>query len=161
MNVIFLIILVFYIWRIAKASHNGLVGEIGALFNTVMITISVMFAITLIDSIINKNLIAFLVAGIILMILIIIRKIIMAIIKSIDLVTKFPIISGLNRFLGLIAGIVEATLISWVLLSAVTTWDLPLIGADVMTEITENTFVNFLYVNNKLSVITDYILTNV
>ena len=150
MQIVLIIILLIYIWRIYQGIRRGLIDEIGALANIVMVSIAVITGVTLIESIIQKNLIAFLVSGIILLILLIAWKVIKIIFCSLSFIAKLPILSSLNRFFGFIAGVAEATIISWVLLTLITSIEVYVGDTLIIEEIGQNVFVNFLYENNML-----------
>ena len=80
MQIILIIILLIYIWRIYQGIKRGLIEEMGALASILLISVAVITLVTLIESILLKNVIAFLVTGIILMILLIAWKVIKIII---------------------------------------------------------------------------------
>lgn len=150
MQIILIIILVIFIWRVYQGTKRGLIDEIGALANILLSAIAVVAIVTMIESIILKNLIGFLVTGIILLILLIAWKVIRFIICSLRVIAKLPILNSLNRMLGLLAGLLEATLISWVILTVITSFDIYIGGVHIIEEIQRNPFVNFLYANNLL-----------
>lgn len=67
-----------------------------------------------------------------------------------DLVVKLPVLKGINRFLGMLAGSIKGFLIVWVvfyLIHIMATTDL---GTRLVTYIGENEFLAFLYQHNLL-----------
>lgn len=150
MYIILIVVALIYIWRIFQGSRNGLIDEVGALADIVIVSLAVVAGIVVIESILGKNLIGFLVSGIILLIILIARKLLRLVFCSLGLIAKLPILSGLNRLLGTIAGVIEATVIVWVGFAVISCLRIPIDGEPLVTLITENKFLNFLYQHNML-----------
>ncbi len=150
MLIIFAAVVLIYIWRIVKASHKGLIDEVGSLADIVIISFAVIVGIVVIDSIIHKNLIGFLVSGIILLVILIAKKIIRTIFMSLQIIAKLPLLSSMNKLLGFLAGVVEATVLVWVIFSVVSYLRIPIQGEFLPEMVAENTFLNFLYEHNLL-----------
>ncbi len=150
MYIVLAIVALIYIWRIFSGSRNGLVDEVGALADIVIVSVGVVAGIVVIESILRKNLIGFLVSGIILMIILIARNLIRAIFCSLGLIAKLPLISGVNRLLGTLAGIIEATVIVWVGFAVISCMRIPVYGEQLVMLVTSNRFLDFLYRHNLL-----------
>ena len=145
-----IVVALIYIWRIFQGSRNGLIDEVGALADIVIVSLAVVAGIVVIESALGKNLIGFLVSGIILLIILIARKLLRLVFCSLGLIAKLPILSGLNRLFGTIAGVVEATVIVWVGFAVISCLRIPIDGEPLVALITENKFLNFLYQHNML-----------
>ena len=76
MYIVLGIVILIYIWRIFNGSRNGLIDEVGALADIVIVSAMVVAGIIVIESVLGKNLIGFLVAGIIFLVILIARKLI-------------------------------------------------------------------------------------
>lgn len=143
-------VVLIYIWRIFCGSRHGLIDEAGALADFVIVSFAVVAGIVVIESALGKNLIGFLVAGIILLIILIARKLIRLIFCSLGMIAKLPLLNGLNKFLGMIAGIVEATVVIWVGFAVISCLNIPIKGQPIVELIRENVFLDFLYRRNLL-----------
>ena len=150
MYIILIVVALIYIWRIFQGSRNGLIDEVGALADIVIVSLAVVAGIVVIESALGKNLIGFLVSGIILLIILIARKLLRLVFCSLGLIAKLPILSGLNRLFGTIAGGIEATVIVWVGFAVISCLRSPIDGEPLVALITENKFLNFLYQHNML-----------
>lgn len=150
MYIVLTIVALIYIWRIFQGSRNGLVDEVGALADIVIVSLAVVAGIVVMESILGKNLIGFLVSGIILLIILIARKLIRLVFCSLGLIVKLPLLSGLNRLFGTAAGVIEATVIVWVGFAVISCLRIPINGEPLVTLITENKFLDFLYRHNML-----------
>ena len=102
------------------------------------------------ESALGKNLIGFLVSAIILLVILIARKLIRLVFCSLGLIAKLPLLNGLNKFLGLFAGIVEATAVIWVAFAVIGCMRIPVNGQPLVELIRANLFLNFLYEHNML-----------
>lgn len=150
MYIILIVVALIYIWRIFQGSRNGLIDEVGALADIVIVSLAVVAGIVVIESALGKNLIGFLVSGIILLVILIARKLLRLVFCSLGLIAKLPILSGLNRLFGTIAGVIEATVIVWVGFAVISCLRIPIDGEPLVALITENKFLNFLYQHNML-----------
>lgn len=150
MYIILGIVVLIYIWRVFDGSRGGLIDEVGALADIVIVSFAVVAGIVVLESALGKNLIGFLVASIILLVILIARKLIRAVFCSLGLIAKLPLLNGLNKFLGLLAGIVEATVIVWVGFAVIGCLRIPVNGQPLVELIRANLFLNFLYQHNML-----------
>lgn len=150
MNVLFIIILILYIWRIGKGSREGFVSEIGTLADICIVSFMVADLVTVADSIIDKELISFLTSAAVFLIILLARKVIRAVFCLLKWIARLPLLNSLNQVLGLIAGALEATVIVWAFYTFLPDLSSFLPGDIVMKQVTSNTFLNFLYLHNEL-----------
>lgn len=150
MYIVLGIVILIYIWRIFNGSRNGLIDEVGALADTVIVSAMVVSGIVVIESVLGKNLIGFLVSGIILLVILIARKLIRVVFCSLGLIAKLPLLNWLNKFLGTLAGVIEATVVIWVGFAVISCLNIPINGEPLVTLITANRFLDFLYRHNML-----------
>jgi len=68
--------------------------------------------------------------------------------KVLHILTKLPIIHGLNKLLGLVIGLLEGFLLVWLLLYIIQIRQGILFGFDIEALIDQNEFLQFLYLNN-------------
>lgn len=69
---------------------------------------------------------------------------------SADIIARIPIIKGLNKFLGAIAGSVKALIITWVFFFVIIIFFGNQIGNTMMTEVKDSRFLSFLFNINML-----------
>lgn len=150
MYIVLGIVILIYIWRIFNGSRGGLIDEVGALADTVIVSAMVVSGIVVIESVLGKNLIGFLVSGIILLVILIARKLIRMVFCSLGLIAKLPLLNWLNKFLGTLAGVIEATVVIWVGFAVISCLNIPINGEPLVGLITANRFLDFLYRHNML-----------
>ena len=143
-------VILIYIWRIFQGSRHGLIDEVGALADIVIISAMVVAGIVVAESILGKNLIGFLVAGILFLVILITRKLLQIIFCSLGFVAKLPLLNGLNKLFGTIAGVIEATAIIWVGFAVISCLRIPVYGQHLVELIAANRVLHFLYQNNLL-----------
>ncbi|MBE5855824.1 MAG: hypothetical protein K6E48_07450 [Lachnospiraceae bacterium] len=149
-NILFVIALIIYVWRVSKGAKEGLIGETAFLADTCIICFLVVDAVVLINSILNKNTISILTSAAVLLIVLIGRKVIHSIFGVLKLIGKLPLINSLNTFLGIAAGMLEATLIIWTIYAFLPNINAVFPGNHIMLYVEKNTFLRFLYENNGL-----------
>ncbi len=71
-------------------------------------------------------------------------------IKILHILTKLPLVHGLNKLLGLAVGFIEGFLLVWLILYIVQIRQGFLFGFDMEPLIEQNGFVQFLYLNNLI-----------
>lgn len=150
MYIVLGVVALIYIWRIFQGSRNGLIDEVGALADIVIVSFAVVAGIVLVESILGKKLIGFLVSGIILLIILIARKLIRLVFCSLGLIVKLPFLNGLNKLLGTLAGVLEATVVVWVGFAVIACLRIPVYGEPLVALVTANRFLHFLYQHNLL-----------
>jgi len=149
-NVLFIIILVLYIWRIGKGSRDGFIAEVGVLADICIVSFMVADLVTAVDSIIDKEIVSFLTSAAVFLIILIARKVIRAVFCLLKWIAKLPLLNSLNQLFGLLAGAFEATVIVWAFYTFLPDLKTFLPGDVVMKQVTENTFLNYLYLHNEL-----------
>lgn len=70
--------------------------------------------------------------------------------KATDVVNKIPIIKGINRFLGIFAGVFQGFIVVWLLFLFITMISGTEIGKVLVSSIEENSFLSILYNHNIL-----------
>lgn len=80
----------------------------------------------------------------------ILKIVLWLIMKSVDLISKIPVIKGFNKFLGLIAGFVNALIIVWIFFIVVVVFLGNDIGEKLMEEVYRSPILTFLFNENVL-----------
>lgn len=70
--------------------------------------------------------------------------------KATDLINKIPVIGGINRFLGIFAGMIEGFIIVWILFAFTALISGSVLGQTMLTCINENPFLYGLYEHNPI-----------
>lgn len=70
--------------------------------------------------------------------------------ETLDIISKLPIINGLNKTAGLFAGLLHGIIIVWIGCIVLTAFSSTKIAQDIYILINENTFLGIIYNNNLL-----------
>lgn len=76
-------------------------------------------------------------------------------IKILNLLTKLPIVHGMNKLLGLFIGIAEGVLLLWLCLYIIQIRDGFLFGRNLLDSIADNSWLLFMYENNLVAHLMD------
>ena len=68
--------------------------------------------------------------------------------KSLDIITKLPILKTMNRFLGFLTGFIEGILVLWIMFAIFWAIKETSFGESMQLMINQNSFLSFLYQNN-------------
>lgn len=68
--------------------------------------------------------------------------------KSLDIITKLPILKTMNRFLGFLTGFIEGILVIWIMIAIFSVIKETSFGESMLLMINQNPFLSFLYKNN-------------
>lgn len=84
-------------------------------------------------------------------VLFLVLKIVLRILISVlDVISRLPVVNGVNKMLGAGIGLVEGILVLWVICIALTAIGGTEIGADIFAAIASNPILSFIYNNNLL-----------
>ena len=150
-NLLLPALLLLAVWRAWRGFKNGLAEEIYRLISLVaalFVLALVLMAVTSFQSDDTKN-------GIIAVILLIITGIILhlfgIIMKSLKAIAKLPVISILNSLLGLVAGIAEIIVGSWIMYCIIQAFPTGDFGVQIMAWTQENEWLIKLCEANRIT----------
>lgn len=87
-------------------------------------------------------------AAVVIVLYLIIKIIFRVVISVLNIISRLPLIGELNKSLGGILGIVEGVLVLWVLCIALTALSGTDTGEQILSAISSNSILNFIYSNN-------------
>lgn len=70
--------------------------------------------------------------------------------KVLNLISYLPIVHQVNQLLGLVCGLIQGFLVLWILCIVLTPFSGTEFGLQIMKEVSENSFLSFIYNNNLL-----------
>lgn len=151
MNLLLIIMGVVLIWRIVEGFRNGMVKEIISFVSLIIMSVSIILIAVALGSYMDKDIISMVVAIILFLILCILHRIISIVFFSAKVISRLPVVHGVNRLLGGIVGVCETIIITWVIFSLVMVFGLGVPGEQIMLYIKESTILKFLYEHNYLA----------
>lgn len=149
-NYVEIAIIAIFVFFIGKGYLKGFIGEVVSIISMLLAIIGVALAMKIIDSFLKKQASDALLAAIFLVSLVLLMQVFRILIKSLKLFSKIPIINGLNKLLGMIIGIAEGLLITWILFFVITNYNVFNKSAEILEMVEGNKYILLLYKNNML-----------
>lgn len=113
------IMLVLLIWRVRRGFTCGMMQEIANILSGAAALVCVVLILFAINSVRGKTMHVFAACIVVLVLLGICFKICSLILRPLLAVDKICIVSGINKFLGAILGVVEACLLAFIIIKVV------------------------------------------
>lgn len=151
MNLLLIVIGIVLIWRVVEGFRVGMVREIISFVSLIVMSIGIVLLGIALNSYMDKAVIKMIVAIILFLLLCIVHRIISIVFFSAKIVSKLPVVHGLDRLLGGVVGVLETVIIVWVIFALVMSFGLGVIGEQIILYIKESKILTFLYENNYLA----------
>lgn len=87
-------------------------------------------------------------AGVVMILFLVIKLVLRVLIGVLNIMSRLPLINEINKSLGGILGIVEGILILWIVCLALTAFSGTAAGEQILSAISSNSILNFIYSNN-------------
>lgn len=119
-----IIIALIFIWRIRAGFKKGMVHEIISLIATVAAGFCVLLILAAVESYFDKEIGQFIQFVLVLLAVGIVYRLINALFTSLQLISRLPVIKGLDKILGAAVGAAEAAVFVWILVYLIKGWGL-------------------------------------
>ena len=123
-----IVIAIIFIWRIVAGFRKGMVQEITSLIAMSVAGFCVVLILGAIGSYLNKEIGKTLQTVIVLIVVCLIYRVVHILFTSLELISKLPIIKGLDKLLGAVVGLIEAGLIVGFLVYFLKNWGLSILA---------------------------------
>jgi len=147
-NLLLIILVVVAVWRIWQGFRNGLVDEINRLISLVMALFVLSLAVMIIYGFMEENMKNVITAVVVLIVSGVVFHLINFVMKSIKTLAKLPIIGFLNSILGMIIGLAEVVVISWIMYIVIELFPTGNFGEQITAWTVENEYLMRLYESN-------------
>lgn len=151
MNLLLIIIGIVLIWRVIEGFRVGMVREIISFVSLVVMSVAVVLLGIALSSYMEKDIVKLIVAIILFLVLCIVHRIISLVFFSAKMVSRLPVVHGLDRLAGGIVGVLETVLILWVFYALLMSFGLGVVGDQMILYIKESRILSFLYEHNYLA----------
>lgn len=122
------IIAIIFIWRIAAGFRKGMIQEIISLIAMVIAGICVVLILGAIGSYLNQEIGKTIQIVVVLVVVCLIYRLVHVLFTSLELISKLPIIKGVDKLLGAVVGLAEAALIVGFLVYFLKNWGLSILA---------------------------------
>ena len=122
-----IIIVLIFIWRVAVGFRKGMVQEITSLIAMGVAGICVILILGAIGSYFDREIGKVIQTVLVLFVICIVYRLVHVLFTSLELVSKLPIVKGLDKLLGAVIGCAEAVLIVGLLVYFLKKWGLSML----------------------------------
>lgn len=144
-NILLIILIVIAVWRIWQGFRNGMIHEINRLVSLAAALFVLALAVMIIYGFMEGNMKNVITAVVALVILGIVFHLIKFIMKSLKTLSELPIISFLDKILGMMAGFAEVVIICWIMYTVIQLLPIGAVGDQIMTWTYGNEYLMKLY----------------
>lgn len=123
-----IIIALIFIWRITTGFRKGMVQEIISLIAMVVAGVCIFLIMGAVGNYLNHEIGKMVQVVVVLFVVCIVYRLVHVLFTSLELISKLPIIKGLDKLLGALIGCVEAVLIVAALVYLLKNWGLSILA---------------------------------
>lgn len=144
-NILFIILLLILIWRIASGFQKGMVKELISFVTLIVLSLLVVLLGLGLDSYMDKEIVRTVVVVILVLILIIGYKLLDFFFFTAKLFAKLPVVKTADKLLGAVIGVAETVILIWAMYALLSIFDMGDIGVKMWTYINDNLILRYLY----------------
>lgn len=122
------LIAVIFIWRIAAGFRRGMVQEIISLIAMAVAGVCVVLIIGAVGSYLEKEISKTITMVAVLFIVCVVYRLVHVLFTSLELISRLPVIKGVDKLLGAVTGAAEAGVIVGVLVYLLKSWGLSVLA---------------------------------
>lgn len=151
MNILLIAAALFMICKIVDGYKKGMVKEIISLVSLLVVCAVVTLILRGLDSYWDEDYLNVVIAVVLLIVIGIVHHILGVVFFSAKVISKLPVVSWLNKLLGMVFGILETVLILWTIYTFIMFMDLGVIGQQILVYTQESPILTWIYEHNYLA----------
>ena len=152
MNLLFVIVLIIMFFNIVSGYKKGMVREIISLISLIVMCVVVALIGNGLNSYFDGEIANVIIAVLLLCLVGIVHHLLGVVFFSAKVISRLPVVSWIDKLLGMLFGIVETILILWTIYAFIMMLDMGMIGRQILVYTRENQILTWLYENNYLAV---------
>ena len=160
-NLMLLIVLIVMIFSMVEGYKKGMVREIISFVSLIITCIVVVLLGNALTSYFEGNIINVIIMVLLLCVIGIVKHLLGVVFFSAKVISKLPVVSWVDKLLGIVVGILETILILWTIYTFIMLMDLGMIGQLILTYTEESQVLTWLYVNNYLAHLVEQISSQI
>ena len=150
MNIVLVVSIVLLVIKVLDGYKKGMIKEIISFISLIIMSIIVILIGSGLRSYMQKEVVGVVLAILLLCILAIVHHLLSVIFFSAKMITKLPVIHGLDKILGMVVGALETVLVLWTVFSFIKYYNLGIIGEQILQYTQESSILLWLYQNNYM-----------
>ena len=151
LNLLFLIVLLFLIYKIADGYKKGMVKEIISLVSLVVMCVVVLLVGSALSNYFEQEFSGMAISIILLILLGVAHHLLGVVFFSAKMIVKLPLISLADKLLGVVVGVAEIILILWTIYAFILLYGCGEIGQWILVNTHGSQILTFIYENNWLT----------
>lgn len=155
MNILLIVFAVVLIWRVSVGIKKGVVHEIIAFVNVIFVALVLGLVSMIFNAYHAENYLGIGVLFLVIVVLSIVYSVLKVVFFSAKVISKLPIVSSVDRLLGLVIGVAETLIIFWTMCCVFMYIDIGVLEQQIMLMISESKLLTWLYQYNLLGVLLD------
>lgn len=161
LNLMVLVVLIVMICSMVDGYKRGMVREIISFVSLIITCVVVVLLANALTSYFDGNIINVIIMVLLLCLIGIVRHLLGVVFFSAKVISKLPIVSWIDKLLGIVVGILETVLILWTIYTFIMLMDLGMIGQLILGYTEESPILTWLYVNNYLAYLVEQISSQI
>lgn len=161
LNLLFLIVALFLIYKIADGYKKGMVKEIISLVSLVVECVVVLLIGSALSNYFEHEFSGMAISIILLILLGIVHHLLGVVFFSAKMLAKLPIISFADKLLGVVVGVLEIILILWTIYAFILLYGCGELGQWILTNTNSSQVLTLVYENNMLTPIIGEAINNI
>lgn len=159
MNILLVVLAVILIWRVSAGMKRGVVRETIAFVNVIFAALVLGLVCMIFNAYHAENYLGIVLLMVGIVALSIIYSLLKIVFFSAKVVSKLPVVSSVDRLLGLVIGVAETLIIFWAMCCVFMYVDLGVLEEQIMMMVGNSELLTWLYQYNLLGVLLDTIKT--
>lgn len=158
-NILAIVVILFFVIKMMNGYKCGMVKSILSFLSLIVLCALVALIGNGLHSYFQGEVIGVIVAFLLLAVLGIIHHIFSVVVFPAKLISKLPIVSWLDKMLGVVVGAIEALLIVWTMYVLIMLFNMGMVGEQILAWTEESEMLTWLYQNNYLAVLVEKFLS--
>ncbi|MBO4980760.1 MAG: CvpA family protein [Lachnospiraceae bacterium] len=159
MNLLLIIAAVVLIANIIEGSRNGLVRQLIGFVSVIIMGVVAALILNGLESYTAGRTLSLILSIVLLCAIGLVRHLLSVVFVPAKLISRLPIVSWLDKLLGILFGILETVLILWIIYTFVMMTDMGMIGEQIVEYTRQSRVLTWLYQHNYLAyLIETYVL---
>lgn len=151
MNLLVIIFGVIVLWRALKGFKNGFAREVNSLVSVFMALVVLSVTLLLFASLMEKNTKTTIISIVLLVVVSMLYRLVGVLMKSFETIAKLPLISIINKLLGMAAGVLEVLVLFWIMYVIIGSFPTGQFGEKIMEWTTQSTILVNIYNKNHIA----------
>lgn len=155
MNILLIVLAILLVWRVSAGVKRGVVRETIAFVNVIFAALVLGLVCMISQAYHAENYLVIILLMVGIVVLSVVYSLLKIVFFSAKIVSKLPVVSSVDRILGLVIGIAETLIVFWIMCFVFMYVDLGVLEEQIIMMIGDSKILTVLYQYNLLGVLLD------